>query len=176
MKATAPSHDSVAFLLTQIGTHAAKKFAERLITIKLAPQHAGILRILNRSESQSQRQLAMTLNMHASRLVAVIDELEGLGLVAREANGSDRRTYALRITEKGREAFAAIGEIAREHNQALCASLSAEERRVLAQLLQRIAEDQGLVRGIHPGYSQLKNPGKGAVRLSDRSNAVERST
>src|SRR6185312_14013982 len=107
MKSVPPGHDSVSFLLTQIGTHAAKRFAERLAPLKLAPPHAGILRILNQAESQSQRQLATTLRMHASRLVALIDELETLGLVARQSNGTDRRTYSLQITEKGREAWAA---------------------------------------------------------------------
>lgn len=148
-------NDSVAFLVTQIGTHAARRFAERLTPLKLIPAHVGILGILNRSESQSQRQLATTLNMHASRLVAILDELETLGLLAREANETDRRTYTVRITDKGRETLAAIGEIGREHNQALCSSLNLEERRQLAQLLQRIADEQGLTRGIHPGYSQI---------------------
>lgn len=168
MKTLTSGHDSVAFLLTQLGTYAAKRFAERLVALNLAPYHAGILRILSRSESQSQRQLAAALNMHASRLVGVIDEMETLGLVARKANGRDRRTYTLHITEKGREAFAAIGVIGREHNDALCASLNPEEREQLAQLLQRIAGEQGLVRGVHPGYSRLSKPGKTATASSCR--------
>jgi len=160
MKSVPPGHDSISFLLTQIGTHAAKRFAERLAPLKLAPPHAGILRILNQAESQSQRQLATTLRMHASRLVALIDELETLGLVARQSNGTDRRTYSLQITEKGREAWAAIGRIGREQNNAICGALNSEEREQLAQLLQRIAGEQGLLRGVHPGYSQLGKPAK----------------
>jgi hypothetical protein len=35
-----------AFLLAQVGAHAAAKFAERLRAIELVPAHAGILRIL----------------------------------------------------------------------------------------------------------------------------------
>ena len=160
MKVVAPGHDSVAFLLTQLGTHAARRFAEQLTPLKLAPHHVGILGILNRAESQSQRQLAATLRMHASRLVALIDELEALELVARQANGNDRRTYSLRITDKGRETLAAVGKIGREHNDVICGALNAEEREQLAQLLQRIANEQGLARGIHPGYSQLGKPGR----------------
>lgn len=158
MKAPTSRHDSVAFLLTQIGTHAARRFAEQLAPLKLAPQHVGILRILNQAESQSQRQLATMLHMHASRLVALIDELETPGLVARQSNGNDRRTYSLRITEKGRETLAAVGKIGHEHNNVICGALNEEEREQLAQLLQRIAGEQGLARGIHPGYSQLGKP------------------
>jgi len=165
--APAPFRESpVAFLLTQVGSHAAKKFAERLESLKLTPPHAGILRILNQSASRSQRELASMLGMHASRLVAIVDEMESLGLIAREANTDDRRIYALHITEKGREAFAQIGKVGREHNAALCASLSLEERQQLAQLLQRIANEQGLVPGIHPGYSQLGKSAKPAEEPS----------
>jgi DNA-binding MarR family transcriptional regulator len=166
MKAITTRHDSVAFLLTQLGTHAARRFTERLAPLNLAPQHVGILRILNQAESQSQRQLATTLNMHASRLVALIDELEALGLVARQANGNDRRTYTLRITEKGGETLAKVGQIGHAHNNAICEALNAEEREQLALLLQRIAEEQGLVRGIHPGYSQLGKSEETAAQLS----------
>ena len=56
--------------------------------------------------------------------------------------------------------------ISRQHNEALCAALSEGEREVLAELLQRIAEQQGLLHGVHPGFSSLGEnagrPGNGA--------------
>lgn len=103
----------------------------------------------------SQRELATRLDMHASRLVGIVDEMESLGLVAREANAGDRRTYSLQITSRGREILTEIGKISREHNDAVCAALSEEERKVLAGLLQRIADEQGLIRGVHPGFRRL---------------------
>jgi DNA-binding MarR family transcriptional regulator len=81
-----------AFLLAQVGAHAAKRFAERLATLKLTPPHAGILRRLSNAPGISQRELAMALGMHASRLVAILDEMESLGLVVREGHAGDRRT------------------------------------------------------------------------------------
>ena len=85
-----------ALLLAQVGAHGAKQFAERLSVLKLTPPHAGILRRLVQSPGISQRELATTLGMHASRLVAVLDEMESLGLLIREANAEDRRTYCFR--------------------------------------------------------------------------------
>lgn len=158
-----------AFLLTQVGAHAAKQFAERLSPLKLSPPHAGILRRLSHSSGVSQRELAAHLGMHASRLVGVVDEMESLGLVVREGNTDDRRTYSLQITPKGREVLKEIGEIAHQHNEALSAALSPEERELLAGLLQRIADQQGLTRGVHPGYSRL---GSKAAR-SDASRQAE---
>jgi DNA-binding MarR family transcriptional regulator len=150
----------VAFLLAQLGSHAAKQFAEQLAPLKLVPAHAGILRTLNRSSGISQRDLAGQLGMHASRLVSIVDELESLGLVVREGNAEDRRTNSLRITPQGREMLAKIATIGRQHNEALCAALNPEEREQLSNLLQRIADQQGLTRGVHPG---LRRPGRDAA-------------
>jgi DNA-binding MarR family transcriptional regulator len=145
----------VAFLLAQVGAHAAKQFAERLSALKLTPPHAGILRRLSNAPGLSQRELATQLGMHASRLVAIVDEMESLGFVVREGNTEDRRSYSLQITPKGRETLAAISKISMQHNRAMCAALSEGEREVLAGLLQRIADEQGLLRGVHPGFSSL---------------------
>src|ERR1700726_811035 len=83
----------VAFLLAQLGAHAAAAFAERIRPLALTPPQAGVLRLLAQFPGQSQRELADALQMHAPRLVALIDELEGRGLVARERDPHDRRNY-----------------------------------------------------------------------------------
>lgn len=144
-----------ALLLAQVGAHGAKQFADRLSVLKLTPPHAGILRRLVQSPGISQRELATALGMHASRLVAVLDEMETLGLLTREANAEDRRTYSLQVTAKGRQTMEQIAAISQQHNEALCAALNEEERAVLVGLLQRIADQQGLLRGVHPGFSTL---------------------
>jgi DNA-binding PadR family transcriptional regulator len=95
------------------------------------------------------------INMHASRLVASIDSLEARGLVKRENNEEDRRINSLRLTPPGREALAAIGQVARAHEEEMCAGLSAAERTQLARLLRKIAVRHELAPGIHPGYKTL---------------------
>ena len=65
----------------QVGSHAARKFAERLAPSRLSPPHAGILGVLRKSGGLSQQGLAEALHMHPSGLVAIIDELEERGLV-----------------------------------------------------------------------------------------------
>lgn len=72
----------------------------------------------------------------------------------RQENPEDRRTYALHLTDKGRAALSDIRRIAQEHNKAVCASLSNEERAVLGSLLLRVAQEQGLAAGVHPGYAR----------------------
>ncbi len=146
---------SVAFLLAQVGAHAAARFAERLAPLNLAPQHAGILRIVGASAALSQRALGERLGTLPSRVVSLVDELEKRGLVERRDDPEDRRSYELHLTEAGRETLGEIGRVAREHGESLCSALSERERRQLAAMLARIAEQQGLVPGVHPGFQRL---------------------
>ena len=147
-----------AFLLAQLGAHAASQFAERLGVLDLAPPDAGILRLLRIAAGLSQQELAAKLQIHPSRLVAILDNLEKRGFVERRANPDDRRLYSLHLTKDGGEILEKIGKVAREHQDALLSALSREERNELTTLLLRIADQQGLVRGVHPGYQRLGSP------------------
>src|SRR4030088_313136 len=93
----APHDGGVAFLLAQVGAHAAAAFAERIRPLGLTPPQAGVLRRLAQAPGQSQRGLADALGMHAPRLVALIDELEERGLVARDRDPDDRRNYSISL-------------------------------------------------------------------------------
>ena len=147
-----------AFLLAQLGAHAASQFAERLGVLELTPPDAGILRLLRVAAGLSQQELAAKLQIHPSRMVAILDNLEKRGLVERRANPDDRRLYSLHLTKAGGEVLESIGQVAREHQDALLSALTREEREVLSTLLLRVADQQGLVRGVHPGYQRLGSP------------------
>jgi DNA-binding MarR family transcriptional regulator len=144
-----------AFLLAQLGAYAASQFAERLGVLELAPSDAGILRLLRMSAGLSQQELASKLQIHPSRLVAILDNLEKRGFVERRANPGDRRLYSLYLTKDGEGVLEKIGKVAREHQDALLSVLNKDERDELANLLLKIADEQGLVRGVHPGYQRL---------------------
>lgn len=166
MESEKPSHRTFsAFLLAQVGAHAARQFAKRLEPLGMTPPQAGILRMLARSGGLSQRDLADRLGIHPSRLVALLDEMQTAGLLVREPNAEDRRLYSLQLTDTGRERMAELGRVARQHNEALCSGLNAEEQAQLESLLSRIAQQQGLRPGVHPGYSSM---GQGRPRAEDR--------
>lgn len=147
--------DQPAFLLAQIGAHAASRFAERLATLHLSPPDAGILRLLRMAPGISQQELSTKLQIHPSRLVAILDNLEKRKLVERKPNPQDRRLYSLHLTKDGSEILERIGKVAREHQEALLSILSVDERGKLTELLRRIANAHGLTPGVHPGYQRL---------------------
>ena len=151
------SNAPVAFLLAQVGAHAAMRFGERLSRLNLTPPDAGILQLLGASGGLSQQELSARLGLHPSRLVAILDALEEQRMVERRPHAEDRRQYALHLTQKGQATLSEIADIAREHKESLCAALTATEREQLGELLQRIATDQGLTPGIHPGYRRMRS-------------------
>ena len=145
-----------AFLLAQVGAHAAAKFGERLAELHLVPAHAGIFRILAAAPGMTQQALATALGTLPSRLVSLIDELESRALLERRPHETDRRSHALYLTEAGKSTLQAIGGIARDHQQSLLAALSEDEQRQLAALLQRVADQLGLIPRVHPGYAGVR--------------------
>ena len=150
-----PGPRGIGFLLAQIGAHAASKFGERLEALKLTPPQAGILGVLGRESGLSQQALADVLGMFPSRLVAILDNMEQAGLVERRPHPSDRRVSLLNLTATGKKALQAVGGVAKQHEAELCTGLNSGERETLEKLLARIAEQQRLRPGIHPGYRRL---------------------
>src|SRR5581483_1730450 len=145
----------VAFLLAQLGAHAAFRFGERIAALGLSPPHAGILRLIAATPSCNQQGLAKRLGVVLSRMVMLIDELVEKGLVERKRSQKDRRHSELGLTKAGALTFEKLGRMATEHEADLCAALTLEERETLAALCRKIVHQQGLTPGVHPGYRKL---------------------
>lgn len=150
----------VAFFLAQVGAVAASRFAERIAELDLTPPQTGLLRAVAQHPGSSQRELGTRLGLFASRVVTFVDELEERGLVRRERSRTDRRQYALYLTDQGQALMGEIATIARAHDDELCQSLEEADRVLLASLLGRIADQQGLSPGVHPGYRNLNETAK----------------
>lgn len=159
-------HLGVAFLLAQIGAHATERMGERLKAMGLTPAHIGLLRVVAATPGLSQQAVAERVGVHPSRIVALVDDLERQGFVERRRSAEDRRLYALHPAPGGKTGE--IRRIAAAHEQDILAALSADEREQLRGLLVRIARQQGLTPGVHPGYRQLR--GRGRPRTKPRGN------
>lgn len=145
----------VAFLLTQLGTHAAGRFGERVAELDLTPPMTGVLRLIAHEPGRSQQSLAAVLGVLPSKVVALVDDLEYRGLIERRRNPRDRRLHALHLTEAGRTTTARLRQVAETHEAEVLAPLDADEREQLGRLLSRLADAHGLQPGVHPGYRRL---------------------
>jgi DNA-binding MarR family transcriptional regulator len=147
------SAPGTASLLSQLGAHATARLTVRLAVLELAPAHAGILKILAGMPGMSQCTLAKALGTLPSRVVGYVDQLERKGLVERRPHESDRRNNALHLTKAGQAAYRFTGRLAYEHQEELLAGLSEQQRAQLAELLQLIANQQGLISGVNPMFT-----------------------
>lgn len=147
-----PRRPGNAFLLAQLGAHAADRFARRIEQLDLTPAQAGLLRLIAWQPGQSQQAVARALGTPPSRLVLLVDGLEERGLIERRRNLDDRRHYALHLTAAGNEFMAQLATIGAAHEDDICDGLDSGERAQLRELLERLAIRQKLTTGVHPGY------------------------
>ena len=146
---------AVAFLLSQLGAYASALFAERVAPLDLTPPQVGFLRLVGSEPGSSQQAIAGRLGMAPNRLVHLVDEMEGRGLIERRRHPQDRRNHALHLTAEGSRLMGQLSGVAAAHEEAICAGLAPQERQQLGALLERVAANQGLQPGIHPGYRLL---------------------
>jgi len=148
------AHTSLGFLLSQVGAHAARRFALRLAAIDLHPPLFRALNVVDAAEGQSQQAIGEAIGAPASRMVAIIDELEERSLVERRPHPSDRRIRAVYLTPAGRRLLTRGRRIAMEHERDLRRGLSEADGRRLIALLQKVVDAQEIGSGVHPGLRE----------------------
>lgn len=143
--------ERAGFLISQLGFHAAGRFAERLSPLGLQPRNFGLLTHLAAGDGQTQQQLADTMSIHRNAMVGLVDDLEDRGLVQRRRHPADRRAHAVHLTDAARDLLAKAQQAADEHDAELLAALNETDGARFITLLQRIAAHTGLTSGVHPG-------------------------
>ena len=138
---------SVAFLLSQVGRSVARGFHRCLEPLGLDPRQYLLLRAVGACQDQSQHAVGTALQIPPSRMVVLVDNLEGRGLIERVANPADRRAHALRLTAAGRHLLLRAVPLAEAYEAEVCGPLGAGERAALLGLLGRIAGERGLPAG-----------------------------
>jgi DNA-binding MarR family transcriptional regulator len=76
-------------------------------------------------------------------MVAVIDELEAMGLAERRPDPEDRRVRTIFLTPLGEEKLERVRALAAQLQREFFQPLSAEERRTLHGLLRKLAGSTG---------------------------------
>ena len=130
--------DRLGFLLGR--AHLAhRSITERaLASLGLGVKEFGALAILAEEGPLSQQRLGGRQGVDRTTMVAVVDALEGSGLVERRRDPADRRAYSLNATAKGRRVLRQAGEAGRRAEAEFLAPISARDRRHLKQLLRTL--------------------------------------
>ena len=118
--------------------------------VALETRHFALMRAIEAAENRSQQLLAERLQIPPSSMVALLDQLEQRGIVARHLDPSDRRVRVVELTEEGREVLAQAMHLAMATEQQICEGFDFDQRELLISMLQVVAANLGLAPGVHP--------------------------
>lgn len=104
----------------------------------LSASQFGVLETLAQRGPVHQQELAEALGRSKAQMTAIIDALEGRGLVRRERHAVDRRFISVYLTEAGRVLLAETAPARTEAIVSLMRELSGEQKTRLTRLCRRL--------------------------------------
>jgi DNA-binding MarR family transcriptional regulator len=128
----------LGLLLRQAHRRAAAVLAEALAPLELSGRHFGVMMLLERDGTSTQKQLSAELGSDKAGMVRTVDDLDRRGFVRRVQSSHDRRLYHLSLTAAGRTVFADARAVAGVAAQDIFAGLTGPEQATLADLLSRV--------------------------------------
>ena len=122
--------------------HAQLRMAE-LTAAALAPyvingRELAVLLVLADGQPASQQQAAQRLAIDRTTMVAMLDTLEGKGLVSRHPDADDRRRNVVELTDAGRDILQRAVKASDDAERAFLAPLSPQAAQQLRNSLQAI--------------------------------------
>ena len=134
-----PLTSQIGYLLSRLGAASHAGFLAALEPLDLRPRHYGALALLHHQGPVSQQALANQMRLDRSVIVAIIDHLEHLGAVERRQDASDRRRYALHLTDHGVDLLTRCNQLIKQGTAQRLAPLSQTQREQLHELLATLA-------------------------------------
>ena len=132
--------DSVAYAIARTGK--AIKFELRRYFreagIDITSEQYALLCRLWEQEGRSQKELAECSFKDTANITRMIDVLEGKGIVYRERDAKDRRTYRIYLTQRGRELKEKVTPIVLDQGERAYACLTEQEQKSLLDMLNRL--------------------------------------
>ncbi len=129
--------DQIGFLLRLASQRHAAIF-QGLISEELTPtQFAAIMRVAEHGEL-SQNQLGRLTAMDVATIKGVVDRLVKKGLLDLSPDPQDRRRVTIQLSDKAAAMLEALEEAGHAISRDTLEPLSAEERRTLLRLIQKI--------------------------------------
>ncbi|MFD8481786.1 MarR family winged helix-turn-helix transcriptional regulator [Kitasatospora sp. NPDC059673] len=133
-------HSDAGYLLYRLGQRSGSLFNAALEQHGLRLRHYAILRYLATVDGARQRELADRVGYDPSAVVALLDDLQRLGLAERRADPADRRSRIVVLTDGGRELLRTTDGDSRRVTDDLLQPLDAADRATLLALLRRLAD------------------------------------
>lgn len=146
-RSTAPVSElesHLGFWLRLVSNHVSAEFKRKVEERGVSVSEWVALRRLHGAGAIPQGDLAQALGLSKGALSKIAARLEGAGMLAREQDPGDARSWLLTLTAAGRRLVPELAAIADANDEAFFGHLGAEERSRLIQGLRGIATRRGL--------------------------------
>jgi len=127
----------LTLLLKRATLELSRLHAEVLAPLGINDHELSLLLFLGAGEPESQQQAAQRLGVDRTTMVALVDALEGKGLVARRPDPADRRRNVIELTQAGREMMRDATRASDQAERRLLGELDDAEAAQLRSLLRR---------------------------------------
>jgi len=134
---------SSGYMLRRAQLAAFQHFMRAFAEVDIRPAQFAVLTIIEHNPGLKQSQVSAALGIKRTNLVALLDTLEERGLAKRAPVATDRRSYALHLTEAGNALMKRLREIDSAHEAHLIAAIGEDGRDKLLELLRGILEAAG---------------------------------
>ena len=128
----------LSILSNRVSQAIAREYTERF---SLSMTEWRVMAVLARfnGEGMSAREVAERTAMDKVAVSRALARLNSAGRVSRSTDGGDKRRSVLRLTAKGWKIHDTVAPRARAHERELLGHLTADEKRVLAKILDKLA-------------------------------------
>lgn len=109
----------------------------------IRPAQYAVLIVIERNPGLRQSQVSAALNIKCANLVALLDSLEQRGLAKRVPVATDRRSYALHLTEDGAALLKKLAELSAAHEARVSTHIGEAGRTELLRLLHGVIDAVG---------------------------------
>lgn len=128
----------LGYLLKHAQLLMAEQTAKALLPFGIDGRELGVLLVLADHEPASQQQAAQRLGIDRTTMVALLDTLEGKGLVSRHPHADDRRRNVVELTESGQDTLQRATQASDDAEREFLAPLSPQAAHQLRDSLQTI--------------------------------------
>ena len=104
----------------------------------LVPSHGDILVCLYKNSKMTMKDIANCIHRTKPTVTVLVDKLEKLGYLKREASDEDSRSTNIVLTQKGEDFKVTFEKISKELNEMLYKNLSPEESELMEKLLRKV--------------------------------------
>ena len=106
----------------------------------LVPSHGDILVCLYKNSKMTMKDIANCIHRTKPTVTVLVDKLEKLGYLKREASDKDSRITNIVLTQKGEDFKVMFEKISEELNKTLYKNLSSDESKLIEKLLRKVLE------------------------------------